>query len=133
MNLFYELAIGYLAIAEVPVAVNQGFIAMKPRPGTSNLFLLRWASAAHDEIVNRANGSTFLEISKSGFRPIPAVAPSIAVMHAFDRVSRPMYLKVVEHERESRTLAAVRDALLPKLVSGELRVNDAERFVRSAA
>ena len=121
--------IGYLAIAEVPVAVNQGFIAMKPRPGTSNLFLLRWASAAHDEIVSHANGSTFLEISKSSFRLIRTVAPADPVMHAFDRVSRPMYLKVVEHERESRTLAALRDALLPKLISGELRVKDAERFL----
>ena len=124
--------IGYLAIAEVPVAVNQGFIAMKPRPGTSNLFLLRWARAAHDEIVSHANGSTFLEISKSGFRPIRTVAPSSAVMDAFDRISRPMYRKVVEQERESRTLAALRDTLLPKLISGELRVKAAERFIAQA-
>ena len=121
--------IGYLAIAEVSVAVNQGFIAMKPRPGTSNLFLLRWASAAHDEIVSHANGSTFLEISKSSFRPIRIVAPSAPVMDAFDRVTRPMYLKVVELEHESRTLAALRDALLPKLISGAMRVKDAERFL----
>jgi type I restriction enzyme M protein len=124
--------IGYLAIAEIRVAVNQGFIAMKPRPGKSNLFLLRWASAAHDEIVSRANGSTFLEISKASFRPIRMVAPTAAVMQAFDRVSRPMYLKVVEHERESRSLAALRDTLLPKLISGELRVKDAERFLAGA-
>jgi len=122
--------IGYLAIAEVPVAVNQGFIAMKPRPGTSNLFLLRWASSAHDEIVSHANGSTFLEISKSNFRRIRIVAPSVPVMDAFDRVTRPMYLKVVEHERESRTLAALRDALLPELIRGEIRVKDAERFLK---
>ena len=123
--------IGYLAVAEVPVAVNQGFIAMKPRRGTSNLFLLRWASAAHDEIVSYANGSTFLEISKANFRPIRTVAPGGSAMEAFDRLSRPMYRKVVEHERESRTLAALRDTLLPKLISGELRVPDAERLVES--
>lgn len=123
--------IGYLAVAEVPVAVNQGFIAMKPRRSTSNLFLLRWASAAHDEIVSHANGSTFLEISKANFRPIRTVAPGGSVMEAFDRLSRPMYRKVVEHERESRTLAALRDTLLPKLISGELRVPDAERLVES--
>jgi type I restriction enzyme S subunit len=122
--------IGYLAVAEVPVAVNQGFIAMKPRPGISNIFLLRWARAAHDEIVSHANGSTFLEISKASFRPIRLVTPAGRVMDAFDRVSRPMYLKVVEHERESRTLAALRDALLPKLISGEIRVKDAERFLK---
>jgi type I restriction enzyme S subunit len=121
--------IGYLAIAEVPVAVNQGLIAMKPRRGTSNLFLLRWASAAHEEIVSHANGSTFLEISKANFRGIRTVAPDASVMKAFDRLARPLYRKVVENESESRTLAALRDALLPKLISGELRVKDAEKLV----
>jgi len=36
------------------------------------------------------------------------------------------------HEREARTLAALRDALLPKLISGELRVKDAEKFITEA-
>jgi type I restriction enzyme S subunit len=114
--------IGYLAIAEVAVAVNQGFIAMKPRAGTSNLFLLRWASASHNEIVRHANGSTFLEISKSNFRSIRAITPTSGVMREFDRLSRPMYRKVIEHMRDSHALAAMRDALLPKLLSGELTV-----------
>jgi len=121
--------IGYLAIAEVPVAINQGFIAMKPRQGVSNLFLLLWAETAHDEIVCHANGSTFLEISKANFRPIRTVAPSDLVMEAFDRMARPMYRKVVGQERQSRTLAALRDTLLPQLISGELRVHDAEGFI----
>jgi type I restriction enzyme S subunit len=43
-----------------------------------------------------------------------------------------MYLKVVEHEREYRTLAVLRDTLLPRLVSGELRVKDAENFIGRA-
>jgi len=117
--------IGYLAIAEVPVAINQGFIAMKPDSGISNLFLLRWASTAHDEIVSYANGSTFLEISKSSFRPIHIVVPAASVMSHFDLVSRPMNRSEVEQERESRALAALRDTLLPKLISGEIRVLDA--------
>jgi type I restriction enzyme S subunit len=56
--------IGYLAVAEVPLAINQGFIAMKPKFDIPNLFLLFWASLAHNEIIARANGSTFLEINK---------------------------------------------------------------------
>ena len=103
---------------------------MKPRPGVSNLFLLRWAGAFHDEIVSRANGSTFLEISKSNFRQIHIVVPSSSVIDAFDHLSRPMYYKVVENERESRALAGLRDALLPKLIRGEMRVKDAERFLK---
>ena len=124
--------IGYLAIAEVPVAINQGFIAMKPRKGVSNLFLLQWARVAHEDILSHANGSTFLEIGKANFRPIPAVAPPPAVFGAFDRLAMPLYERVVSNERESRTLASLRDTLLPKLISGELRVKDAERAVEAA-
>jgi type I restriction enzyme S subunit len=125
--------IGYLAIAEVPVAINQGFIAMTPKTGTPNLFLLLWASVAHEEIVSRANGSTFLEISKANFRPIPVVTPSAYVMQKFEQLARPLYERVVESARESRTLAALRDTLLPKLISGELRVKDATKMVRTVA
>ncbi len=116
--------IGYLAVAEIPVAINQGFIAMVPKTGTPNLFLLLWASVAHDEIVSRANGSTFLEISKANFRPIPIVTPSDCVMQKFEQLARPLYERIVNNVRQSRTLAALRDALLPKLISGELRVKE---------
>jgi type I restriction enzyme S subunit len=116
--------IGYLAVAEVPAAINQGIIAMKSKAGTSNLFLLLWAGVAHDEIVSRANGSTFLEISKANFRPIPVVKPSSGVMQAFERQAEPSYRRIVEGARQARTLAALRDTLLPQLVSGELRVSD---------
>ena len=125
--------IGYLAVAEVPVAINQGFIAMKPRKNVSNLFLLLWARAAHDEIVSRANGSTFLEISKANFRPIPLVVPPFSVFAAFDKVVGPLHARIVSNLRESRALASLRDALLPKLISGELRVPDVERIVARCA
>jgi type I restriction enzyme S subunit len=124
--------IGYLAVAEIPVAINQGFIAMTPKAGTSNLFLLLWASIAHEEIVTRANGSTFLEISKANFRPIPVVTPSIDVMQAFEQPARSIYERIVACTRESRSLATLRDTLLPKLISGELRISDAEKLVSEA-
>lgn len=121
--------IGYLAIAEVPVAINQGFIAMKPKQGVSNLFLLLWAGFAKDLIVSRANGSTFLEISKSNFRPISLIAPPAKVMEAFDKEVRPLHMRIVETQRESRTLSTLRDTLLPKLISGDLRVKNVERII----
>jgi type I restriction enzyme S subunit len=123
--------IGYLAIAEMPVAINQGFIAMLPTNGASNLFLLFWASSAREDILSRANGSTFQEISKSNFRPIPLVRPPATIMQAFDEQVRPLYGLIVDSERESRTLASLRDTLLPQLVSGELGVHDGARIVET--
>lgn len=53
-------------------------------------------------------------------------------MAAFHRQVRPLFERVVAAEREGQTLTALRDALLPKLISGELRVADAERFLARA-
>ena len=114
--------IGYLAVSEEPVAINQGFIGILPRENVSNLFMLYWCEAFHEEIVNRANGSTFLEISKGNFRQLMTVMPDSAAMTTFDRGVRALYERVVSNERESRWLALQRNALLPKLVSGEVRV-----------
>ena len=125
--------IGYLAITEVPLAINQGFIAMLPAPGVSNLFLLYWAGWAQEEIVSRANGSTFLEISKASFRPIQVAVPTQQIFESFDQIARPVYLRIVANEREARTLISLREALLPKLISGELRVEDARRFIGECA
>lgn len=121
--------IGYLAVAEVPAAINQGFIAMTPKPGVSNIFLLLWARSAHERILSRANGSTFLEISKANFRPIPVVAPPAEIMCKFDQLARPLYERIVSTARESITLTALRDTLLPKLISGDLQIDNVERFV----
>ena len=115
--------IGYLAVAEVPVAINQGFIGILPRKEyVSNMFMLYWCEAFQEEIVSHANGSTFLEISKGNFRRIALVVPERATMAAFDRSARLLYERVVSNERESRALTIQRDALLPRLVSGAVRV-----------
>ena len=121
--------IGYLAVTEIFAAINQGFIAMKPKPGISNLFLLLWAHSAHDKIVSRANGSTFLEINKTNFRTIPVEAPPESAMFKFDQLSRSLYEQIVQNLYESHALATIRDTLLPKLISGKLRVKDAEKII----
>jgi type I restriction enzyme S subunit len=124
--------IGYLAIAEVPTAINQGFIAMKCDGTLPNVFVLPWCRESMDAIVGNANGSTFQEISKSNFRPLRVVVPSDPVLTSFTRSAGSLYRQLAENERESRSLARLRDTLLPKLISGELRVPDAERMIGAA-
>ena len=125
--------IGYLAIAEVPTAINQGFIAMKCDGVLPNVFVLLWCRESMDAIVGNANGSTFQEISKTNFRPIPVVVPSEPVLTRFRKSTDSLYRQMVENERESRSLTQLRDSLLPKLISGELRVGDADKYLRGIA
>lgn len=114
--------VGYLAIAAMPVAINQGFIALKCNSRASNFFMLNWCQANMAEIESRATGTTFAEISKRNFRPIPVVLPPVELMSAFTDKVAPLYGRIAANLRQSQTLAALRDTLLPKLLSGELRI-----------
>ena len=84
--------------------------------------MLYWCEAFREEIINHANGSTFLEVSKSNFRKIPLVVAEDVVLATFDGRVRRLYERIVSNARESRALSAQRDALLPGLVSGEVKV-----------
>ena len=61
------------------------------------------------------------------------VLPPAAHRAQFDRLASSLSKRVRQANDESRSLAALRDALLPKLISGELRVRDAETFIERAA
>jgi len=120
--------IGYLAIAETPVSVNQGIIAMVCDGELPNLYVLLWTRANMDRVLANANGSTFMEISKRNFRPITAVVPSRAVLRCFMQIVEPMHQRIVSSLKQIQHLSALRDTLLPKLISGELVVAEAERI-----
>lgn len=120
--------IGYLAIAEVPTAVNQGFIAMVCRKRLPNLFVLFWSYENLDFIKGISGGSTFAEISKKAFRPVPVIVPSVQILAAYESLIRPFYERIVANTKEASSLAQTRDLLLPKLISGEIRLAEAEKM-----
>jgi len=77
-----------------------------------------------------ADGGAYPAVRPEVIGARPAVVPAEEqVMSAFEDVAQPMLLRADAARKESHTLAAVRDALLPKLISGELQVPDAERIV----
>jgi type I restriction enzyme S subunit len=125
--------VGYLAIADMPVAINQGFIAIKCNDRASNLFMLNWCQTNMAEIESRATGTTFAEISKQNFRPIQVVLPQKKVMDAFTVNVAPLYAQITANLRQSRALASLRDTLLPKLLSGEVRVGDAAHLIQTGS
>ena len=114
--------IGYLAITEVPLAINQGFIAMVPGGVLPPGFLYFWCQTNMDGIKQKANGSTFMEISKAAFRPIPLVVPSQPVVAKFSALIGPIFKRISANEQHRGNLSDLRDALLPRLISGQLRL-----------
>jgi len=117
--------IGYLAITQMPMAINQGYIAMPPGSILPPLYMLFWCQRNMEMIKSHANGSTFMEISKRSFRPLPVLVPPSGLLDAFVAVAESIFGRIVENERQGRTLVALRDILLPRLISGQLRLPDA--------
>ena len=118
--------IGYLALSQVPLAINQGYIAMPQGGLLPPLYLLFWCRENMETIKGRANGSTFMEISKKAFRPIPALVPPSDVLQRFSAVAGALFERLIENEKQAQTLATLRDTLLPRLISGQLRLPEAE-------
>lgn len=117
--------IGYLAIAEVPMAINQGFIAMICDRRISNIFAYFWCKENMDRIIGNANGSTFQEISKSNFRPLPMIVPSKNLLNEFSASVTDVHQQIVTNQVQVASLSTLRDTLLPKLLSGELTIPEA--------
>lgn len=124
--------IGYLTLTQVPVAINQGYIAMPPGGRLPPLYLYFWCEANMDGIKGRANGSTFMEISKKAFRPIPALLPPKPVIDSFVEVAGTLFERLVANERQARVLVEIRDALLPRLISGKLRPSEVQLHLEEA-
>jgi type I restriction enzyme S subunit len=112
--------VGYLAIAAIPVAINQGLIAMKCEERVSNVFMLNWCQANMAEIESRATGTTFAEISKQNFRPISVVLPPKELIDTFTARVAPIYAQITTNLQQSTTLAIIRDTLLPELLNGKI-------------
>ena len=114
--------IGYLAITDIPVAINQGYIAILCNKGISNYYIYFWLLNNMARIISLANGSTFLEISKSTFKQIDFIKPPDEKLAEFDSIVRPIFSKIKKNEYEINTLSQIRDLLLPRLMSGIIRV-----------
>jgi type I restriction enzyme S subunit len=116
--------VGYIALAKVPVSINQGFIAMKCTKKLSPYYVLSWTHFALNEIKARASGTTFAEISKSVFRPIKVIVPNVSTIKRFDDIIKLIYDRIAKNDRNTLSLMDTRDLLLPRLISGKLRVSE---------
>ena len=112
------------------------YIVLRPKPPLPDGFAycLARSGAFREFAIQSMTGS-------SGRQRVPAeslsyyllAVPSPQVSQSFGTFVRSLFARAAAAARESRTLAALRDAMLPTLISGELRVKDAERFLGSGA
>ena len=118
--------IGYIAIADGQVSTNQGFKSVVPFDNVGTAFIYYFLKENLSAIENVASGSTFKEVSGSTLKNFIAVIPDDDTLAEFQRFCDPLFENQRALERENRFFTALRDALLPKLMSGEIDVSQVQ-------
>ena len=121
----------YAFISQPGLTGSTGFAVLRPQRLDYAEFVYLAATMADniETLAHLANGAAYPAVRPQLVAATPIVRPPDKVLVRFSQTAGSMLEKIAQNERQSRTLVALRDTLLPKLISGALRVTDAERFL----
>jgi type I restriction enzyme S subunit len=113
--------------------VSTGFAVVSARDGNwAFLYSALTNPEVGDELGRLADGGAYPAVRAEAVGGLRLVSPPEGETRtAYDELARPLYERSERNRIENRLIASLRDTLLPKLISGELRVADAERIVRA--
>ncbi len=120
--------VGDINMAFEHCAIGRGVAAVRHIGGSSIFTYYSMKQLRNNFVSFEAEGSVFGSITKGDFLNLPFIAPSIALIESFDQSFAVLENSIESYELESITLTSIRDSLLPRLISGELKVKDAERI-----
>ncbi len=123
--------VGDVNMASEDCAIGRGLSAVRHYTGSRSYSYRFMHSIANVFAQFEADGTVFGSIGKRDFHAIPCVMPPRDLVLAYEMRVSPFDDRVEVNERETGALAALRDTLLPKLVSGEVRMGDAERAMEA--
>lgn len=122
--------VGNLAIAGRDMTFNQSCYGLQGANGTGDYFVYLVAQQMVGQLKTMAHGSVFSTITRQTFDAIQQPIPQSNILQEFEKSVTPWFEIILSNVEEFRTLSQLRNALLPKLISGELRIQDAENFVK---
>ena len=113
--------VGDVNVAAEPCAIGRGVAAVRHRSGATSFTFHQMGSLRLAFSHFDAEGTVFGSIGRVGFEQLPIVAPPRHALTAFESTVGPMDARIMQCERQNATLNVLRDRLLPRLMSGELR------------
>ena len=120
--------IGYVDSLELPTSVASGiFVIRNNKPdiiSTTFIYYLLKSRLFEAFIVARTEGSVIPHLYQKDFMEFEFPLPNQKRMAQFEEIAEPMFSQIINNLNENKRLATLRDALLPKLMSGELDVSE---------
>jgi type I restriction enzyme, S subunit len=109
---------------------STGFVVLSPRDGNwAFLYAALTRREVGEELGRLADGGAYPAVRPEAVARLLQVLPAKEAVGPYERLARPLFEQSARKRTESKILSALRDALLPKLISGELRVKAAEQIV----
>ncbi|WP_081969550.1 restriction endonuclease subunit S [Paracoccus sanguinis] len=125
--------VGNLAVAGRDMTFNQSCYGLKAAAPVGDYATYLIAQNMVNQLKSMAHGSVFSTITRQTFESLSLPMPTPDLLSAFEDTISPLFERILANVEESRTLALTRDLLLPRLMSGELRVDEAERLASKVA
>ncbi|MFZ6182025.1 restriction endonuclease subunit S [Nannocystis pusilla] len=124
---------GQTSLLLIDVYVNQSVVALTAdHTCVSDLYLFFELSRRYEEFRSISDShSSRGSLTTALLGALPIVVPPLSLVHQFDAVVSPMIERIHSNLQENETLVELRNQLLPRLLSGELRKRDAERVVEA--
>ena len=116
--------VGDVNIAEEKCSIGRGIAAIRHKTGSRSYTYYTMQSLQETFSRYEAEGTVFGSINKTDFQTLSQLSPPNEIIEAFERLVYPLDQSIENNKNESWTLAQTRDTLLPKLLSGKIRVND---------
>ena len=128
----YGATAGQVAFVAAEMTTNQAVCALEPDKSFRYLNYLA-LTLSSQTLAGMARGSAQQNLSKGLVEDFHILTAPPSVMDRFDQAISPLFKRIVANQYESRTLVSTRDLLLPQLMSGEIRVRDAESLLGAVA
>ena len=125
--------VGDINMAMERCCIGRGIAALRHKSGSSSFTYYSIRAIRHKIAEYEDDGTVFGAINKKQFEDLWSMEPNHRVIEQFDTHMASMDRRIRINELEAHVLIALRDALLPKLVSGEIRLEDSARRLESVA
>jgi type I restriction enzyme S subunit len=123
----------YALVDEDGLTGSTGFAVLRPRDSKAFTYLAATSRRNIERLGHLADGGAYPAVRPEVVGETPVALPPAAVLRAFETMVSPLLDRCAQAGRESSTVAAIRDALLPKLLSGELCVANVEKVLEKSA